>query len=477
MAAVAAMSGQVALSQHRVWKDVRKGYTRFQDGDVLIAKITPCMENGKIAVVRQLHGGVGAGSTEFHVLRPTAALSADLLRYYALREEFRKAARAKMIGTAGQLRVPGSFLEAHSLPIPPLREQQRIVEAIESHSTRLDDAVATLKRVQRNLDRYLASVLKVAVEGQLVPTEAEMARAEGRDYEPASVLLERLLAERRRRWQEAGGHSKYQDPVTPDTTDLPELPEGWCWTTVDAIGDVLLGRQRAPQYLTGRWPRPYLRVANIKDDAIDFSDVEEMDFHEVHFTKYTLAPGDILLSEGQSPELLGQSAIYRGGIEGLCFQKTLHRFRPVPGGPSSEFAQLVFRAHVKTGVFKRLGSITTNIAHLTLEKFKQAPFPLPPTAEQSRIVAETERILTIADAVERSRLSQAARLDGLRQSILKWAFEGKLADQDPCDEPASALLERIRSQTLASRPSTGDTGNKRPRRSSRRQSVRAENTR
>ncbi len=457
MAAVAAISGQVELSERRPWKDVRKGYTRFQDGDVLVAKITPCMENGKIAVVRQLHGGVGAGSTEFHVLRPTTALSSDLLRYYVLREEFRKDARAKMTGTAGQLRVPSSFLEACSLPLPPLPEQHRIVEAIESYFTRLDDAVATMERVQRNLKRYRASVLKAAVEGRLVPTEAELARAEGRDYEPASVLLGRILAERRRRSQEAGSRGKYTEPAVPDTSDLPELPEGWRWTTVDAVGDVLLGRQRAPQYLTGQWSRPYLRVANIKDSAIDFADVEEMDFHEAHFEKYRLEPGDILISEGQSPERLGQSAIYRGGIEGVCFQKTLHRFRPVPGGPSTEFAQIVFRSHVKSGVFKRMGSITTNIAHLTLVKFKGARFPLPPAAEQARIVAETERLLTIADAVDKSRLQQVARLHRLRQAILKWAFEGKLADQDPNDEPASVLLERIRTETAA-RATSAPTG-------------------
>ncbi|MFN2398564.1 MAG: hypothetical protein ABR543_07970 [Gemmatimonadaceae bacterium] len=134
--------------------------------------------------------------------------------------------------------------------IAPLSEQHRIVEAIESYFTRLDDAVATLERVQRNLKRYRASVLKAAVEGRLVPTEAELAHTEGRDYEPASVLLERILAERRRRWEEAElakmkakgkvpkddvWNAKYEESVAPDTSDLPELPEGWCWASLDGL--------------------------------------------------------------------------------------------------------------------------------------------------------------------------------------------------------------------------------------------------
>ena len=197
MAAVQVMAGGIDTSETRPWRKVRKGYKRFQEGDVLFAKITPCMENGKLAVAKGLHNGVGAGSTEFHVLRPSAAIRPDLLAYYLLRDDFRAAARSKMKGTAGQLRVPEQFLESQTLPVPPLRDQKRIVETIDSYITRLNDITTTLERVRRNLKRYRASILKAAVEGRLVPTEAEIARAECRDYEPASVLLERILAERR----------------------------------------------------------------------------------------------------------------------------------------------------------------------------------------------------------------------------------------------------------------------------------------
>lgn len=366
--------------------------------------------------------------------------------------------------------IPGlSRDDYNAVPValPPEREQIRIVDALESYLSRFDAAVASLERAQAKLKAYRASVLKAAVEGRLVPTEAELARKHGRSFEPADMLLERILEERRRRWEDAelrrvratgqapkssGWKAKYKEPAALEVHNLPALPDGWCWASVDQIGDVLLGRQRAPQFLTGRWSRPYLRVANVKDDRLDFADLEEMDFDAAHFEKYRLEPGDILVSEGQSPHLVGQSAIYRCEVDGLCFQKTLHRFRPFAPGPSSAFAQLVFRAHVSTGVFKAVASITTNIAHLTLEKFKGSRFPLPPAAEQQRIVAEFERRMSVVDAAERQIAANRVRVRRLRQSILAWAFEGRLVDQDPADEPADVLLARIRTARASVAP-------------------------
>jgi len=258
------------------------------------------------------------------------------------------------------------------IPLVDVDEQRRIVAELEKHFSRLDEAVANLKRVKANAARLVASVLVEATLGRLIQ------------------------------------HSR----------------EAWRTVKVCEAGEVLLGRQRAPQYLTGRWSRKYLRVANIKDDVIDFTDVETMDFDGAHFRKYRLEPGDILVSEGQSPELLGQSAIFRGYDEPLCFQKTLHRFRADPEMTTPEFAQIVFRSHVRSGVFRRLGSITTNIGHLTLEKFKAAPFPLPQLEEQHRIVAEVDRRLSIVREVEAEVDANLERAQALRQAVLARAFGG-----------------------------------------------------
>lgn len=294
MAAVQVMAGGIDTSKTRPWREIRKGYKRFQDGDVLFAKITPCMENGKLAVAKGLHNGVGAGSTEFHVLRPSAAIRPDLLAYYLLRDDFRAAARSKMKGTAGQLRVPQGFLEAQTLPVPPPRDQQRIVETIDSYFTRLDGVTATLERVRRSLKRYRASILKAAVEGRLVPTEAELARADGRDYEPATVLLDRILAERRRRWEEgelarmkAAGKTptnddwkaKYKEPAEPGTNNaLPSLPDGWCWTSMGRLFCVHVGatpKRNTPGYWNGSIPWvssgevAFCRIGNTRETITD----------------------------------------------------------------------------------------------------------------------------------------------------------------------------------------------------------------
>ena len=127
--------------------------------------------------------------------------------------------------------------EAIQVPLPPLAEQRRIVAEIEKQFTRLDASVAALRRTQANLKRYRASVLRAACSGELAPTEAELARAEGREYEPADVLLERILVERRAHWEaQEKRRGKYKEPSTPDTSDLPTLPEGWTWATVSQVG-------------------------------------------------------------------------------------------------------------------------------------------------------------------------------------------------------------------------------------------------
>ena len=203
---------------------MKKGYTPFQDGDVIFAKITPCMENGKYALATGLHGGRAAGSTEFHVFRPKLELDSKYLLHFLFTPELRSRARLNMRGAAGQLRVPAQFFNDAQIPLPPLDEQRRIVAELETQLTRLDASVTALKRVQANLKRYRASVLKAACEGRLVPTEAELARREGRNYESGARTPRPCLLSRS---QALDGRGKSKSLRKP-TRRLYGVPEDGC---------------------------------------------------------------------------------------------------------------------------------------------------------------------------------------------------------------------------------------------------------
>lgn len=187
---------------------------------------------------------------------------------------------------------------------------------------------------------------------------------------------------------------------------MRELPRGWRWSTVAEVGKVELGRQRHPNWHTGPKMRPYLRVANVFEDRIDLRDVKEMDFSGV-FERFKLHPGDVLLNEGQTPELLGRPAIYRGFPEDVAFTNSLIRFQAGPD-VTPEWALTVFRHHMHSGRFAQESRITTNIAHLSATRFKSVEFPVPPLAEQRRIVELLEDHLSRLDAA-RGYLDQATR--------------------------------------------------------------------
>ena len=179
-------------------------------------------------------------------------------------------------------------LSRFPVPIAPVQEQRRIVAKIEELFSDLDAGVAALEQAKAKLKRYRAAVLKAAVEGKLT----EEWRAKHPPKETASQLLERILKERRRKWEEdqlaayakagkkppANWKDKYKEPAGPDETDLPALPEGWCWATVEQLGDVQLGRQRSPKNRSRNYPTKYIRAANITENGLALDDVLDMEF-------------------------------------------------------------------------------------------------------------------------------------------------------------------------------------------------------
>ncbi|WP_319578340.1 restriction endonuclease subunit S [uncultured Methanospirillum sp.] len=359
-----------------------------------------------------------------------------LLRSHSIQTQSHKKKRSIGVPDLG-LRDIRSF----SIPLPPLNEQNRIVSKIEELFTQLDAGIASLQEVQDKLFQYRKAVLKHAFEGKLTEAWRE---AHMDEIEPASVLLERIREERRK-------DKKYKELLPVNTEGLPDLPEGWVWVRIKEVGDSRLGRQRAPKHHNGENMRPYLRVANVYEDRIEASDIKEMNFTPEEFVIYHLQYGDILLNEGQSKELVGRPAIYRDEVPNACFTNTLIRFR-VYSCLLPEFALTVFRGYLHNGKFEKIARWTTNIAHLGGERFADLEFPLPPMQEQEQIVLEVNRQLSIIDHLEKEFKLYILQSTQLRQSILKKAFEGRLVPQDPSDEPASVLLDRIRQEKLTAEP-------------------------
>jgi type I restriction enzyme S subunit len=229
MAAVEAGSGRIEVSQTKRFAAVKKGYTPFREGDVLFAKITPCMENGKMAVVPKLTNGVGFGSTEFHVLRPRPGIEPRYVYHFVSNMSFRREAAHHMTGAVGQKRVPTSFLEDASIPVPPFDQQQLLVAEIDKQFSRLDEAVANLKRVKANLKRYKAAVLKAAVEGKLTDNNR----------------------------------------ITLEPTEA--LPTHWCKNRLEDICNSITDgdHQPPPKQTAGV---PFLTIGNISGGHLDFSD-------------------------------------------------------------------------------------------------------------------------------------------------------------------------------------------------------------
>lgn len=440
MAAVDDISGKIVKPQVREIASVWKGYTRFSEGDVLFAKITPCMENGKAAIAHGLINGLGFGSTEFHVLRPTEAVEGKWIFYYVRQQSFRDSAARMMTGTAGQLRVPAKYLSESVIPLAPLAEQQRIVEAIEAQFTRLDAGVAALKRLRSNLKRYKAAVLKAACEGNLVEQDP--------DDEPASELLKRILKERRAKWaaeQRAKGKDPrkltYKEPAAPDTADLPDLPEGWVWATVEQLSEVATGatplRSNLAYYDGGD-------IAWVTSGALNQPFVVQPSEYITQLaiaeTNAKVFPSGTLLvamygegkTRGKVSELIIDAATNQA-CAALLFTGTAENIKP--------YVKLFFLKNYED--LRRLasGGVQPN---LNLTIIRETFLPLPPLQEQVQIINETEAILSIVDELENITSLEVKRAERLRQAILREAFAGRLVQQDPNDEPAGELLKRIR---------------------------------
>jgi type I restriction enzyme S subunit len=450
MAAVAEDFAGMDTTQLRPMGEVCKGYTAFKTGDVLLAKITPCMENGKGGVVPTLTHRVAFGSTEFHVLRASPAVTNTWLARYLSQPAFRKLARANMTGTAGQMRVPTKWLRTVEIPIPPLQEQTRIVAKLEELLSDLDAGVAELKAAQQKLVQYRQSLLKAAVAGTLTAAW----RQHNQPGETGTQLLQRILTERRARWEarqlakfQAQGKTppkdwqkKYPEPVPPDTTDLPELPDGWAWATLSQVGWLDRGRSKhrprnAPHLYGG--PYPFVQTGDIRHSETYISRVEAT-YSEAGLAQSRLWPaGTMCITIAAN---IGKTAIL--SIE-ACFPDSVVGFLPGADDVSVRYVEYFMRSVQQKLEDEAPATAQKNI---NLEILEKVAIPVPPIKEQIQIVDMLDSSFSVARENDRAIELGLKQSNAQRQNILRAAFAGQLVPQDPNDEPASVLLERIRAE-------------------------------
>ena len=349
--------------------------------------------------------------------------------------------------------LPFSKIKQIAVPVAPRTEQTRIADTLDELFSDLDAGVAALKRARDRLKLYRASVLKAAVEGALTADW----RKQHSNTEPASELLKHVLAERRRRWGENQLHkfeekgkappknwkAKYKEPVAPDTSSLPSLPEGWCWATFAEIANQRLGKMLDKAKNVGRL-RSYLRNVNTRWFSFDLDDLAEMRIGDEEFPNVSVQFGDLVVCEGGEP---GRCAVWDRKNESIAIQKALHRIRP-SRGVSSHYLSFVLAAGTYNGRLKKAFT-GTGINHLTGESLASYPVPLPPSSEQEAIVATVNNQLSVIEQLETDIDAKLQNAQILRQSILKHAFAGKLVPQDPNDEPAAELLKRITAERVA----------------------------
>lgn len=344
-----------------------KGYTLFQDGDILFAKITPCMENGKGAIAHGLLNGYGAGSTEFIVLRPnTDCVTAKWLYLYLSQRSFRWKCQQHMTGSAGQKRVPAKYLASCEIPIPIISEQERIVSKIEEMFSKLDASVAELQTAKEKLKVYRQAVYSSVYDKM-------------RDLRPITEFFDIT-----------GGLTK--------NSKRNELP----------------------------FQMPYLRVANVYYDYLDLSEIKEIGVTEQEIDRCLLQKGDLLFVEGNgSKAQIGRVAIWNGQISKCLHQNHIVKGRPL-GNMLSEYALYYLISNAGRKQIVNVAKSTSGLYTLSTNKIKGLKVPYCDLNEQKRLLDDIKEKLSVYDGIEQTVNTSLQQAEALRQSILKQAFEGRL---------------------------------------------------
>jgi type I restriction enzyme S subunit len=420
-----------------------------------------CTEQDVLLVWDGARAGLSGRGISGYVGSTLAKVTSDLVEVNFLSYFFESIYRTLNTQTKG-VGIPHiNPVVLNSLPfnLAPKNEQHRIVDKLEEIFSELDAGVKELKAAQTKLSQYRQSLLKSAVEGSLT----QQWRAENRYIvqEAGEQLLARILKQRREQWQQQklaefaekgktppkNWQDAYPEPMQPDTSDLPELPKGWVWASVDQLA---LNKRYGSSSKTNDDSSgvPVLRMGNIQDGKLDYSNLKYLPVDHKEFPDLLLNDGDLLFNRTNSAELVGKSAVYRDIGIPVSYASYLisvtftEHFLP-------EIAAHYINSILGKKWLAEVMNQTAGQANVNGTKLGELAIPLPPFAEQLALI---QGITNEFDSIDRQIEATALGLkqsEAQRKNILKSAFSGQLVPQDPTDEPASVLLEKIKREREA----------------------------
>ncbi len=428
-------------------------------GDVLLCKINPRIN--RAWVVGEPHGHRQIASTEWIVFSKQKGISSEFLRYFFSQDTFRDYLAANVSGVGGSLmRVSPNVVRAHPFPLPPLAEQERIVAKLDAALSGVARAENATHRAQERLKRYRAGILDAAVTGELTRDWRER---KATNTETGADLLQHILAARRAHWEEAKlqrlrstgkepkeekWKSRYPEPVQPRLGSLSELPENWGSASVDqlaaheerSITDGPFGSNLKSSHYTDAGPR-VVRLQNIGEGIFLDERIHISPEHYATLMRYAVFAGDLVIRALGTP--LPVACMIPEWLGPAIVKADCIRFKVASEYVAPKFVMWALNSpSVRARTEKMIHGIGR--PRLNLGEIKSIALPVPPLAEQAEIVRELERRLAAANQLATTLQRQLARARATRQSLMREAITGHLVPQNPMDEPASVLLDRIR---------------------------------
>ena len=378
-----------------------------------------------------------------------------------------------VISGSAQPQITQSGLKAIDIPIPPVNEQNRIVDKIETLFSEVDAGIANLTLAKRQLEQYRQSLLKHAFEGKLTAKwREEYAEKHSKSLPSADELLEQIQTARQdyydqqitdweqavKAWEEQGKEgtkprkpSKLDDVADiDDIENLPPLPDKWRFHRLADIAEVGSGVSVSKnRKVNNPIEVNYLRVANVQRGYLDLDEVKTMTIDKFTFNRYKLLEGDILFNEGGDRDKLGRGWIWKNEVDNCITQN--HVFRASTHIKNIAHSEFISHWGNTFGrdYFERTGKQTTNLASINKTVLSSFPVPYPSIEEQSLIVKLLSEKTSEVDKLEVDLELQLKKATLLKTSILHKAFQGKLVPQDPTDPPASELLAQIQAEREA----------------------------